>query len=142
MAADISKMFREVGLQDREKDFHRFLQTSPDGDFRMTRLTFGVAPLPYLATQVLLQLAEDHGTSYPVAAKAVKRDFYVDDLLTGAQDLPSAEALRVDVNNLLHQGCMILSGQTRHPSCRPYQAICVLRTSPPLLLLQPTVQRL
>ena len=102
MAADISKMFREVGLQDGEKDFHRFLQANPDGsltDLHMTRLMFGVAPSPYIATQVLLQIAEDHGPSYAAAAEAVHHDFYVDDLLTGADNLPTSEALRVGVND-------------------------------------------
>ena len=63
MSADISKMFREVGLQEVERDYHRFLHRDQTGslqDWRMTRLTFGVTSSPYLATQVLRQVASDH----------------------------------------------------------------------------------
>lgn len=56
MTADVSKMFREVGLNDEELDYHRFLHRNDSGtieDWRMTCLTFGVTTSPYLATQVL-----------------------------------------------------------------------------------------
>lgn len=39
MAADISKMFREVGLHDREKDLHRFLVEGSNGEQVVHRMT-------------------------------------------------------------------------------------------------------
>ncbi len=63
MSADISKMFRQVGLNTKDRDLHRFLQPSADGklqDMRMTQVTFGVTSSPFLATQVLRQLAKDY----------------------------------------------------------------------------------
>ena len=61
MSSDISKMFREVGLHPEDRDLHRFIQQVPtEGslkDMRMTRATFGVTSSPFLATQVLRQVA-------------------------------------------------------------------------------------
>lgn len=86
MTADISKMYRQVGLNPEERDFHRFLDRDELGlirDYRMTRLTFGVSSSPFIATQVLHQIATDHQEEHPDAARAVQHAFYVDDLLTG-----------------------------------------------------------
>ena len=93
MSADIFKMFHEIGLQDEEKDYHRLLIRGEDGSFqvqRMSRLTFGVKCSPYVATQVLLQVAEDHGEDYPWAAEVIKCAFYVDDCLVSANTLEDA----------------------------------------------------
>lgn len=47
-------------------------------------MTYGTASTPYLATRVLRQVGLDNSTNYPAASQAILRDFYMDDLLTGA----------------------------------------------------------
>ena len=104
-------MFREVLLDSTEKDFLRFLRRSPGGeleDWRMRRLTFGVASSPYLASQVLKQTAIDHETELPTAAAIVNFTFYVDDCLTGAEDVPAAIQLQQDLFHLLEKAGMTL----------------------------------
>ena len=67
LTGDISKMFREVGLHPEERDLHRYLVKGDHQTFqeyRMTRLTFGVTCSPFLATQVLQQVAADHAEEY------------------------------------------------------------------------------
>lgn len=110
IAADISKMFREVGLHDSERDFHRFLMEKEGElvDHRMTRLTFGVTPSPFLATKVLHQLASDYCATHPAAANAIRRDFYVDDLLSGAQTVEEAESFRQEIMDLFKQAKMTI----------------------------------
>ena len=112
ISGDISKMFREVGLLQQEKDLHRFLHREVDSgniaDYRMTRLTFGVKSSPYLATQVLRQLADDHRQEFPRAAKLVSTDFYVDDCLTGADSVSEAISVREELNSLLGNARMTL----------------------------------
>ena len=69
-SADISKMFREVVLQVRDRDLHRFLLRDDLGqirDYHMKRLTFGVKSSPFLATKVLRLLAKSHKDSHPLA---------------------------------------------------------------------------
>ncbi len=61
MSSDISKMFREVGLTVSDRNLHRFFHEDSSGllqEWRMCRLTFGVTCSPFLASKVLLQLAE------------------------------------------------------------------------------------
>ena len=56
ISSDISKMFREVILNPKHKDYHRFLRRNLKGaieDWRRVRLTFGVSSCPYLVSQVL-----------------------------------------------------------------------------------------
>ena len=64
ITGDISKMFREVSLSPADRDLHRFLwRPQPGGPLRegrMTRVAFGVASSPVLATQALRQTAIDH----------------------------------------------------------------------------------
>ena len=111
LSSDISKMFREVLLDSTEKDFYRFLCRSPGGkleDWRMHRLTFGIASSPYLASQVLKQTAIDHETEFPTAAAIVKSTFYVDDCLTGAKDVPAAIQFQQDLFHLLKKAGMTL----------------------------------
>ena len=86
LTGNISKMFREVGLHEGERDYHRYLVRDVSQNLvecRMKRLTFGVTCSPFLATQVLHQVAEDHAPEHPIAAAMVKSYFYVDDVLTG-----------------------------------------------------------
>ena len=71
-------------------------------------MTFGITSSPFLASKVLLQVAEDHAEQYPQAAEVVRNSFYVDDCLTGAATLAEAEQLRSDLNALLSLGCLTL----------------------------------
>ncbi len=111
MSADISKMFREILLNPEECDFHRFVMRSTSGsilDCRMDRLTFGVKCSPFLATQVLRTLADLHHYSHPSASTAIKESFYVDDFLSGADTVELANALRIELCDLLSQAGMVL----------------------------------
>lgn len=111
MTADVSKMYRQISLHADEQDYHRFLHRGESGDitdFCMTRLTFGVTSSPFLASQVLRQLAQDHQVDHPEASNIVTTSFYVDDVLTGADSVEHAQHLRQDLNLLLSKACMPL----------------------------------
>ena len=107
MVSDISKMFCEVALLPEEYDMHRD-DTGEIVDCRMTRLTFGVTTSPYLATQVLRQLAQDYQEEYPNASAIVSTNFYVDDCLVGADTLQDAISLREELNNMFDKAGMTL----------------------------------
>ena len=111
VVGDVSKMFREVALRKDEYDFHRFLHRGDNRnilDCRMKRLTLGETSSPYLASQILHQMAQDHGAEHPKAAQLMAKSFYVDDVLTGADNIKDAIQLRQELNQLLAKGCMIL----------------------------------
>ena len=86
MSADVSRMFRDVLLDQTEIDFHRFLVEGAYGPecpvmCRMKCLTFRVASSPFPG---LCSSLEDHKSDYPVATKVIHNQFYVDNVLTGA----------------------------------------------------------
>ncbi len=105
ISADISKMFREILLHPSERDLHRFVVKMENDelvDCRMKRLTFGVTSSPFLATKVL------YCSSHPNAARAIEKDFYVDDFLAGADTVEEAWALHVELCDLLSKAGMTL----------------------------------
>jgi len=111
MTADISKMFREVLIHPQERDLHRFILRQDDDslvDCRMKRLTFGIKPSPFLATQVLHFIAKSASSTHPDASQAILRDFYVDDYLSGANSVEQADELRLQLCNLLLAAGMTL----------------------------------
>ena len=112
MSSDISKMFREIGLHEDDRDLHRFVRRIPQTgllkDWRMTRVTFGVVCSPFLATQVLRQVASDYRQQFSDAASITETTFYVDDCLTGADTVEEAVHIREELNALLAKACMNL----------------------------------
>ena len=104
MSGDISKMFREVELHHDDFDLHRFLYMEASGKI----VDCSVTTSPFLATQVLRQLALDYATAYSIASALIQQAFYVDDCSTGADNLDDAKAIRKELNQLLSKGCMTL----------------------------------
>ncbi|GFS73489.1 integrase catalytic domain-containing protein [Trichonephila clavipes] len=74
---------------------------SPVKIFRLTTVTYGTKSAPYLATRSLKQLALDDGDKYLLAAEVIMSDVYMDDLLTGADDLESGRKLQVQLISML-----------------------------------------
>ena len=105
LTGDISKMFREIGLAKPDRNLHRFLwrphEDQPLQEARMTRVTFGVTSSPFLATQVLRQVATDYQHEFPEASKVILSSFYVDDCLAGTETVEEAVNLRQQLNELL-----------------------------------------
>ena len=83
LTADVSKMYRAIQLIEEDKDLHRFVwRSSPQDtikDYRMTRVTFGVAASSFAANMAIKQNARDFALEYPLAAQTVETSFYVDD---------------------------------------------------------------
>jgi len=72
--------------------------------FTLQTVTYGTSLASYLATRTLTQLAQDDGDKLPLAARAVSKDFYVDDVLTGADTLSEALELRDQLIQLCDGG--------------------------------------
>lgn len=87
----------------------------------MNRLTFGVKYLPFLATSVLQQAAIDMADNYLEASEVVKDSFYVDDLLTGTEDIPSAHKLWKNITELCARaGFKLRKFRTNSPEVRKF----------------------
>ena len=109
LMADIKKIFLQIKLKREDQNSHRFLwrdfraDKTPDV-YCMTRITFGDTPSPFLSIATVQKHVREHEEDYPVAAKEVKENMYVDDILTGAPDDDCAVQLKDDLCNLLSKG--------------------------------------
>ncbi|XP_055584930.1 uncharacterized protein LOC129737791 [Uranotaenia lowii] len=106
--ADIKQMYRQILVHEDDTPLQRIVwRASPDAPmwtYELKTVTYGTASAPYLATRVLQQLADDECDQFPEAARVLKRDFYVDDLFSGADSVDEAVYLRKQLHALLIKG--------------------------------------
>ena len=99
--ADVEKMYRQILLHPSDRDFQRIMwsgeASEPISEYQLTTVTYGLSCAPFLAVRCLLQLAEDEGKNFPLAAEVIKRNTYVDDLLAGED---SEELLREKIEQV------------------------------------------
>ena len=112
LTADVSKMYRAIQLVEEDKDLHCFVwRSSPQDtikDYQMTRVTFGVAASSFAANMAVKQNAQDLAVEYPLAAQTVENSFYVDDCLTGADNVETAVILHKQLCDLFTRGGFLL----------------------------------
>lgn len=58
----------------------------------------------FLAVRTIQKLANDEGANFPIGAKTLLNDFYVDDLLSGANTLEELIHIRDEVIEILKRG--------------------------------------
>ncbi|XP_058448639.1 uncharacterized protein LOC131428610 [Malaya genurostris] len=101
LVADIAKMYRMIRVQPSDQHLQRILwresAEEPVKTFELTTVTYGTASAPYLATKCLTKLGKDSEATHPVAARVIQKDFYVDDMLSGADSLEEANVLISEV---------------------------------------------
>jgi len=68
-------------------------------------VTYGTTAASFLAIRCLKQLAIECEHNNPNIAKIIKRDFYVDDLLTGGETLEEVVSIAQGVSSVLFGGC-------------------------------------
>jgi hypothetical protein len=87
--ADIEKMYRQVWIAEEDRDYLRIFWKTREQlvqEYRLCTVTYGTSCAPYQATKVLNQLAIEEQHRYPEGSKLIT-DFYMDDVLTGNNDL-------------------------------------------------------
>ncbi|KAJ0171671.1 hypothetical protein K1T71_012434 [Dendrolimus kikuchii] len=106
--ADIEKMFRQIFVHKEDQRYQQIVwRENPNHhlkDYTLATVTYGTKAAPYLAMMTLKQLAIDERSRYPVAAKVLEEQFYMDDVLSGAFDITSAKQLQKDLIELLKSG--------------------------------------
>ncbi|XP_049294153.1 uncharacterized protein LOC125769462 [Anopheles funestus] len=104
--ADISKMYRQIKVVPAHSCFQRiFWRTDPALPLRvleLTTVTYGTACAPFLATRCLLQLSYDEAMRFPRAAKIIREDCYVDDILSGANNVSEALECQSELLGILN----------------------------------------
>lgn len=72
--------------------------------YRLTTVTYGATCAPFQATRVLYQLAKNEGHNFPLAVKIITSRTYVDDTLSGGDNLEEVIESTIQLKNLLHAG--------------------------------------
>ncbi|XP_025406730.1 uncharacterized protein LOC112680757 [Sipha flava] len=94
ITADVAKMYRQVLVKESDREYQRILwRDSPDkpmGHFRLNTVTYGTVPASFLATRVLKELAIANVSQDPKASNSIMKDFYMDDYISGANDVKEA----------------------------------------------------
>ncbi|KAJ0176435.1 hypothetical protein K1T71_007614 [Dendrolimus kikuchii] len=106
--SDIVKMYRQVLISTEDTDYQRILWRQDSKDeiqhLRLLRLTFGTASAPFLAIRTLHQIAHDEGDRFPIAREITLSDFYMDDLMTGCQNISEGKEIYYQMKQLLAKG--------------------------------------
>lgn len=107
-SCDIRQMYRQIKMDCDDQQYQLILwREKPDQPvsiYKLTTVTYGVNCSPYLAIRTLHQLATDEGDSYPEAAKILRSQTFVDDILAGADTEQEALRLQQQLISLLRRG--------------------------------------
>ncbi|XP_053692622.1 uncharacterized protein LOC128741071 [Sabethes cyaneus] len=104
--ADVEKMYRQVAVHSPDRALQQILwRNSPQEPLRtyqLTTVTYGTSCAPYLATKCLQELSKSVQNTQPKIARIVGSDFYMDDLLTGVDDICDGQQLCSQLLNVLN----------------------------------------
>lgn len=118
--ADIAKMYRQVLLNPKDRNFHRIFwredPSLPLQQFCLNTITYGTGPASFLATRTLNKLAELESNSDSAVYQSIHRDFYVDDCISGGSTLEQAIYLAQELILTLNKGGFELR---KFRSCAP-----------------------
>lgn len=108
VCTDIKMMYRQILIAPQDRKFQHIFWRPSQGDsvveFQLNTVTYGLTSSAYLAQRVLLQLVEDEGKEFPGACHALRKNTYVDDIVTGASSINEARKLTSELVELLSRG--------------------------------------
>ncbi|XP_047038037.1 uncharacterized protein LOC124643200 [Helicoverpa zea] len=108
LVSDVIKMYRAVLLDNSDTMYQRILWRDDPGkeieEYELMTVTFGTASAPYLAVRALHQVAYDECKDKPQVEKIILNDFYMDDLMTGADTTEEGYKIYIEMNEVLAKG--------------------------------------
>lgn len=89
VTADVEKMYRQIRITPKHQLYQHILwrecKENPIKEYKLTTVTYGTASAPFLAVRALLYIADNcHSEELK---DIIKEDFYMDDLITGADSI-------------------------------------------------------
>lgn len=105
ITADIEKMYRQILVKPEQRRLQRILWRSDVSQsvqcYELNTVTYGTASAPFLAIRCLYQLGIDNENLFPRESCIIKNDFYVDDLLTGANSIKELIDIKNNIKAIL-----------------------------------------
>ncbi|XP_055855989.1 uncharacterized protein LOC129919163 [Episyrphus balteatus] len=106
LTADIVKMYRQVLVHPSQRSLQYILwrenSQTPVKTYQLNTITYGTSSAPFLAIRCLQYLADTNQDRFSLGASCLSNDFYVDDMLTGADDLETLTRKRNEVVSILN----------------------------------------
>ncbi|XP_075235510.1 uncharacterized protein LOC142332790 [Lycorma delicatula] len=100
-------MYRQILVTQKDSNLQRILwRENLEQDLKhyaLRTVSYGTTSASFLATRCLVQIVNDNNDQFPNACRAILNDFYVDDLIAGADSVHEIKQLKIDVCNLLKQ---------------------------------------
>lgn len=107
-SCDIEKMYRQINVHPNDRSFQRIVwRDSSDKvieNYELNTVTYGLSCAPFLAIRCLHHLADQHSTIQPSGSVVLKKDTYVDDILSGAETIEEVKTLINQTNSILTAG--------------------------------------
>ncbi len=105
ITADIEKMYRQILVDPADQHYQRILWRANEDSkiikYQLTTVTFGLGSSSFLAIRSLHEVANEIKDSNPKIAKIITDDFYVDDMLTGADSESEAKEIKHAISTAL-----------------------------------------
>ncbi|GFU88047.1 integrase catalytic domain-containing protein [Trichonephila clavipes] len=105
---DIQKMYRQILINPDQQDLQRIIwKHGLDAEiltYRLKTVTYGLSNAPFLPIRTLQQLAKDEKSRFTLASETLLYDTYMDDIVSGAPDLETAQQLQSQLKDAL-QSC-------------------------------------
>ncbi|XP_037959436.1 uncharacterized protein LOC119688843 [Teleopsis dalmanni] len=100
IVADIEKMYRQIWVSKNDQKYQHILWRSeinqPIEEYKLTTVTYGIAPASFLAIRTLFEIANECQDNQ--ISKIIKDDFYMDDLLTGGDTKEECKSVRLRIS--------------------------------------------
>ncbi|GFW02807.1 integrase catalytic domain-containing protein [Trichonephila clavipes] len=110
--ADIRQMYHMADIVESQRSLQRILWkedvNEPVKVYQLNTVTYGSTSDPFLAMRTLKQISIDEGKNFPLAASVLCEDFYMDNVLSGANSLKFAKTLQHQLIDILQTAQMSL----------------------------------
>ena len=109
LTGDIKKAFLQVRIKSEDRDALRFhwlkdVETKEVETLRFTRALFGLAPSPFLLAGVIEQHLEAWSHKRPEIVSEIKKNLYVDDLISGGTTTSRAKEMKTAAKEVFADG--------------------------------------
>ena len=103
VTADVEKMYRQIKVAEKDQGYQHILwrenRKEAIKEYKLTTVTYGTASAPFLAVRALFYIADNCPNKN--IQDIIKEDFYMDDLLSGADTIHECETIQQEVSSQL-----------------------------------------
>ncbi|UYV79297.1 hypothetical protein LAZ67_17001985 [Cordylochernes scorpioides] len=113
VVADIKKAFLQIEVNERDRDYLRFLWYSQNGEktevFRHRRVVFGVNCSPFILGAVIEYHLSNVRPEHKLLAQRLQKSFYVDNLVTSVNSFEELQDLKLTATSIMDNARLELS---------------------------------